>query len=126
MPYIKSIKIKGVQDKTAKIAWLLYCLKFEMQTSLLIGENMEIKSIEPIKSIKILGRDGCCNCSRMFQDTVDIAAENNLVADIQHVTDLEQVMKYGVMSLPALVINEKVISYGRILSRNDIKKLLNL
>ena len=87
---------------------------------------MEIKSIEPIKSIKILGRDGCCNCSRMFQDTVDIAAENNHVADIQHVTDLEQVMKYGVMSLPALVINEKVISYGRILSRNDIKKLLNL
>ena len=121
MPYIKSIKIKGVQDKTAKIAWLLYCLKL-----FFMEENMEIKSIEPIKSIKILGRDGCCNCSRMFQDTVDIAAENNLVADIQHVTDLEQVMKYGVMSLPALVINEKVVSYGRILSRNDIKKLLNL
>ena len=110
-----------MQDKTAKIARLLYCLKL-----LFMEENMEIKSIEPIKSIKILGRDGCCNCSRMFQDTVDIAAENNLVADIQHVTDLEQVMKYGVMSLPALVINEKVISYGRILSRNDIKKLLNL
>ena len=41
-------------------------------------------------------------------------------------TDLEQVMKYGVMSLPGLVINEKVVSYGRILSKNDIKKFLGL
>lgn len=35
-------------------------------------------------------------------------------------------MKYGVMSLPGLVINEKVVSYGRILSKNDIKNLLKL
>ena len=83
-------------------------------------ENMEIKSI------KILGREGCSNCSRMFQDTIGIAAEKNLVAYIQQVTDLEQVMKYGVMSLPGLVINEKVVSYGRILSKNDIKKFLGL
>lgn len=87
---------------------------------------MEITSIEPIKSIKILGRDGCCNCSNMFQDTIDLAAENNLSADIQHITNLEEVMKYGVMSLPGFVINEKVVSYGRILSKNDIKKLLKL
>lgn len=87
---------------------------------------MEFIPVDPIKSIKILGREGCSNCSRMFQDTIDIAAENNLSADIQHVTDLEQVMKYGVMSLPGLVINEKVVSYGRILSKNDIKQLLKL
>lgn len=87
---------------------------------------MEITSIESIKSIKILGRDGCSNCSRMFQETIDLAAENNLVADIQHVTDIQQVMKYGVMSLPGLVINEQVVSYGKILSKSDIKKLLKL
>lgn len=87
---------------------------------------MEITSISPIKSIKILGRECCSNCSTMFQDTIDLAAEYNLAADIQHVTDVEQVMKYGVMSLPGLVINEKVVSYGRILSKNDIKKLLKL
>lgn len=79
-----------------------------------------------IKSIKILGRDGCSNCSRMFQDTIDLAAENNLAADIQHVTDVKEVMKFGVMSLPGLVINEKVVSYGRILSKADIKKALEL
>ncbi len=79
-----------------------------------------------IKSVKILGKDGCCNCSRMFQDTIDLAAENNLVADIQHVTDIKEVMKFGVMSLPGLVINDKVVSYGRILSKADIKKALEL
>lgn len=87
---------------------------------------MNLTSIEPISSIKILGRDGCKNCSTMFQDTIDLAAEYNLVADIQHVTDIEQVMKYGVMTLPGLVINEKVVSYGKILSKNDIKKMLHL
>lgn len=79
-----------------------------------------------IKSIKILGREGCSNCSRMFQDAIDLAAENNLAADIQHVTDIKEVMKYGVMSLPGLVINDKVVSYGRILSKADIKKALEL
>ena len=79
-----------------------------------------------IKSVKILGKDGCSNCSRMFQDTIDLAAENNLSIDIQHVTDLKEVMKFGVMSLPGLVINDKVVSYGRILSKSDIKKALEL
>lgn len=87
---------------------------------------MEIKSISPVSSIKILGRECCSNCSKMFQDTIDLAAEYNLTADIQHVTDVEQAMKYGVMSLPGLVINEKVVSYGRILNKMEIKNLLKL
>jgi len=77
-----------------------------------------------VKSVKVLGRDGCCNCSNMFQNAIDILAEKNIAADCQHVTDLQQVMSYGVMSLPGLVINEKVVSYGRILSKSDIQKFI--
>ena len=77
-----------------------------------------------IKSIKILGREGCRNCSGMFQNTIDILAEKNLVVDCQHVTDLQQIMAYGVMSLPGLVVNEKVVSYGKILSKQDILKII--
>ena len=77
-----------------------------------------------IKSIKILGRDGCRNCSRMFQDTIDILAEKNISCDCQHVTDLQQVMSFGIMSLPGLVINDKVVSYGKILSKADILKFI--
>ena len=77
-----------------------------------------------IKSIKILGREGCRNCSGMFQNTIDILAKKNLVVDCQHVTDLQQIMAYGVMSLPGLVVNEKVVSYGKILSKQDILKII--
>ena len=86
-----------------------------------------------IKSIKILGRDGCRNCStmfqntmEMFQNTMDILAEKNIACDCQHVTDLQQIMAYGVMSLPGLVINDKVVSYGKILSKADIEKFIEL
>lgn len=77
-----------------------------------------------IKSIKILGREGCRNCSGMFQNTIDILAEKNLAVDCQHITDLQQIMAYGVMSLPGLVVNEKVVSYGKILSKQDILKII--
>lgn len=79
-----------------------------------------------IKTIKILGRSGCRNCSLMFQNTIDILAEKNIAADCQHVTDLQQIMAYGVMSLPGLVINDKVVSYGKVLSKTDIEKLLEV
>ena len=77
-----------------------------------------------IKSIKILGKDGCRNCSTMFQNTIDILAEKNIAADCQHVTDLQQILAFGVMSLPGLVINDKVVSYGKILSKNDILRFI--
>lgn len=79
-----------------------------------------------IKTIKILGRSGCQNCSLMFQNTIDILAEKNIAADCQHVTDLQQIMAYGVMSLPGLVINDKVVSYGKVLSKTHIEKLLEV
>lgn len=47
-----------------------------------------------------------------------------MVVDCQHVTDLQQIMAYGVMSLPGLVVNEKVVSYGKILSKQDILKII--
>lgn len=77
-----------------------------------------------IKSVKILGRDGCSNCARMFQDTIDILAEKNIACDCQHETDLQKIMELGVMSLPGLVINDKVVSYGKILSKKDIERFI--
>lgn len=76
-----------------------------------------------IKSIEILGRDGCSTCSLMFQTVIDIMAEKNLAADIQHVTDLEKIMSLGVMSLPGVVINGKVVSYGKKLSNVSVRRL---
>lgn len=78
-----------------------------------------------INSIEILGRDGCCTCSSMYQTVIDIMAEKNLAADIQHVTDLQKIMSLGVMSLPGVVINGKVVSYGKKLSKTELEKLID-
>lgn len=44
--------------------------------------------------------------------------------EVEYVTDLQKVMEYGVMSMPALVVNEKVVAMGKVLKPADVEKLL--
>lgn len=48
-----------------------------------------------------------------------------LAVEVEYVTDLQKVMEYGVMSMPALVVNEKVVSMGKVLKPADVENLLN-
>ena len=48
-----------------------------------------------------------------------------LSIEVEYITDLQKVMEYGVMSMPALVVNEKVVSMGKVLKANDVEKLLH-
>ena len=48
----------------------------------------------------------------------------NMDVSIGHVTDFSKIAQYGVMTTPALVINEKVVSYGKVLSKNEILEIL--
>ena len=73
--------------------------------------------------IKILGT-GCSSCVRLENNVTQVLKENEINADVEKVTDISEIMSYGVMSVPALVIDEKVISYGRVLSHEEIKKIL--
>ena len=73
--------------------------------------------------IKVLG-SGCPNCKVLEANTKKAVAEMKIKADIEKVTDIARIMEYGVMSTPALVVDEKVVSYGRVLSSEEIKKLL--
>ena len=43
--------------------------------------------------------------------------------EVEYITDMEKVMSYGVMSIPALVVNEKVVSAGRVLKASEIEKM---
>lgn len=74
-------------------------------------------------SIKVLGA-GCKNCHDLF-DTARAAVKNmGLSVEVEYVTDMEKIMEYGVMSMPALVVNEKVVSMGKVLKSSDVEKLL--
>lgn len=73
--------------------------------------------------IKILGT-GCSSCKNLEKATREAVAELKLDASVVKEEDIVKIMSYGVMRTPALVVNEKVVMYGRVPSVNEIKELL--
>ncbi|MGE5394617.1 MAG: thioredoxin family protein [Candidatus Saccharibacteria bacterium] len=73
--------------------------------------------------IKILG-SGCPKCKTLEKLTREVVEQNGIDATVTKVEDIYQIMKYGVMTTPALVVDEKVEVKGRIPSAEEIKKLL--
>lgn len=69
--------------------------------------------------IKILG-SGCKNCNTLTESVKKVLEEMKVEAEIIKITEFPEIMAYGVMSTPALVINEKVVSAGRVLSPKEI------
>jgi len=74
--------------------------------------------------IAILGM-GCATCNKL-EDTVRLAVkETGVDVQIDHVKDIKQIMSYGVMTTPALVIDGKVVSMGKLPTLADIKKMIS-
>jgi small redox-active disulfide protein 2 len=74
-------------------------------------------------NIKVLG-PGCAKCKTLEKITRDAVAETGVTAEIEKVEDIYKIMAFGVMSTPALVINQKVVLSGRIPSIAEIKELI--
>lgn len=73
--------------------------------------------------IKILG-PGCPKCKTLEKLTREVVEQNGIEATVSKVEDIVAIMNYGVMSTPALVVNEKVVLKGRLPSAEELKKLL--
>ncbi|MBW9150715.1 thioredoxin family protein [Clostridium estertheticum] len=73
--------------------------------------------------IKVLG-SGCSNCKKLEENTRKAIEELGIEATIEKVTDFKEIMAYGVMKTPALVVDEKVKIMGRVPSPDEIKKHL--
>lgn len=74
--------------------------------------------------IKVLGA-GCKSCHQQYENAKEAAKAMGLSVEVEYITDMEKVMAYGVMSMPALVVNEKVVSMGKVLKAADVEKLLH-
>ena len=74
-------------------------------------------------NIKVLG-GGCAKCAALLAATKEAVAEKGIEAEIEYITDMSKIMEYGIMSTPALMIDNKVVSMGRVLNARDIAKLL--
>ena len=79
------------------------------------------EKVDGICCIKVLG-SGCKACHQLYDNTVK--AVEGMGIEVEYVTDLQKIMEYGAMSMPALVINEKLVSSGKTLKPADILALI--
>ena len=83
------------------------------------------KPVEGICCIKVLGA-GCNACHQQFEYTKEAVANLGLGIEVEYITDMEKIMEYGVMSMPAIVVNDKVVAFGKVLKVADVEKLLKV
>lgn len=73
--------------------------------------------------IEILGI-GCPKCKQLAANTESAVKELNISADISKITDIDKITDYGVMMTPALAVDGTVVSAGKVLSKEEIKKII--
>ena len=76
-----------------------------------------------MKKIQILGT-GCPKCQALAKNAEAAAAEMNLEYELEKVTDISEIMKFGVMMTPALAVDGEVKSVGKVLSAEQIRAML--
>ena len=80
-------------------------------------------NMESGAKIKILG-SGCAKCNELEKSVVEAVKELGLNEPIDHVTKFEEIAAYGVMTTPALVVDNKVVSYGKVLKKDEVVELI--
>ena len=79
--------------------------------------------VQDICCIKVLGT-GCKSCHEQYAYTKKAVRNLELDVEVEYVTDMEKIMEYGVMSMPAIVVNDKVVAFGKVLKTAEVEKLL--
>jgi small redox-active disulfide protein 2 len=94
------------------------------------GGNCDAQNMEKAQaaktegaSVKVLG-SGCAKCNALEAATKAALAQLGMDTAIDHVTDFAQIAAYGVMSTPALVVDGKVVAYGKVLKQDEVVTLL--
>ena len=76
-----------------------------------------------MKEIKVLGT-GCSKCTTLYDNVKSAVAELGIDATVEKEQDIMKIMEYNVMSVPALVVDSNVLSTGKVLTIEEVKKLL--
>jgi len=94
------------------------------------GGTCDAKAMEAAKetqtggnSVKVLG-SGCAKCNQLEASTKAALEQLGMDTAIDHVTDFAQIASYGVMTTPALVVDGKVVSYGKVLTTEEVVRIL--
>lgn len=74
-------------------------------------------------TIKVLG-SGCPSCKRLYENAKEAVNTLGGNIEVKYITDLQEIMASGVMRMPAIVINDNVVSMGRIVTPNEIIEMI--
>jgi small redox-active disulfide protein 2 len=94
------------------------------------GCNCDVEATEMTEEVKAVGASvkvlgsGCAKCNELEAATKAALEELGMDATIDHVTDFTDIANYGVMSTPALVVDDKVVSFGKVLKTDEVVKIL--
>ena len=81
------------------------------------------EKVDSVCCIKVLGA-GCKSCHEQYENAKKAVENLGLDVEVEYITDMEKVMSSGVMSMPALLVNDKIVSVGKVLKPKEIEKLL--
>lgn len=115
-------RIKNKEEKTLACACNAVCPTSEVSETKLEKECCG-KTVDGICCIKVLG-SGCKSCHALLEATQEAVHSMGLIIEVEYITDMEKIMQYGVMSMPALVVNEQVASMGKVLKSKEVETLL--
>ena len=108
----------------------LFGKKKEEKKTCCCGSNCNSETMESAEkaktegaSVKILG-GACAKCNALEAATIEALEALGMETTIDHITDFSQIAAYGVMSTPALVVDGKVVSFGKVLKVEDVKTIL--
>lgn len=88
------------------------------------AESVVQQTAASVCRIKTLG-SGCASCRQLYENAKTAVKTMGLSVEVEHITDMEKVMEYGVMRMPALVVNGNVVAMGKVLKANEIVELLH-
>ena len=123
---------KKKEEKKTTACCCSFESKIEETTSCCCGSSPEAEEstpcccgmpVEGICCIRVLGA-GCKSCHDQYEYAKNAVSNLGLDIEVEYITDMEKVMEYGVMSMPAIVVNDKVVAFGKILKTAEVEKLL--
>ena len=89
------------------------------------SSSTAIGSSDGIKEIKVLG-PGCAKCKSTYAVVEKVVKESGMDVQLTKVDDIEEIMRYNIMSTPAVVIDGKVVLKGKVPSESEVKQLLGI
>ncbi|MCH5185503.1 MAG: TM0996/MTH895 family glutaredoxin-like protein [Oscillospiraceae bacterium] len=111
-------KTEGEEKKSSCCGTGCDCAAPETPAGECCGEK-----VDGICCIKVLGA-GCKSCHEQYENAKKAAENLGLSIEVEYITDMPKVIGYGVTAMPAIVVNEKVVSQGKVLKTADVEKLL--